>query len=498
MAYIIGIDIGTGSTKAIAIDTSGKILHATSVSYPTLNPEPDASEQAPELIWQAFMKCVVRLVEFLKKTPDGVVFSSVMHSTIPVDKDGNPLMNMITWADNRSAAIARQIWKSPSGEMIYTETGMPIHAMSPLCKILWIRQHKGELFGRVDKYISIKEYIWHKLFQVYEVDYSIASATGLFDPRKLQWSTKSTGLCGIHPRQLSNPVPVDLMRRGIEPSLATSLKISEQTPFIIGSSDGCMANIGSFALNDGVAALTIGTSGAIRIGNPRPTFNFKAMTFSYCLFDDVFISGGPINNGGIALKWYAESFLKTKLNTPQDYDALLGEISKTNPGADGVIFLPYLLGERAPIWDSDATGVFFGLRNFHSQAHLTRAVVEGISMALYGISKAMEASGLIINKIHVSGGFVHSKVWLQILADIFNKEICLIHEEDASAIGAGFLGLKSLGYIEKFNQLDTGVHASFVPNIENHKIHERVFQVYERLYDKLKDEMSSLRELRIE
>ena len=496
MTYIIGIDIGTGSTKAVAVNALGEVIHTTKASYPTLNPEPTYSEQAPELIWQAFVKCIIRTVDHLKEKPVGIVLSSAMHSLIAVDENGSPLMNMITWADNRSSSIAGRIRESSLGEMIYEQSGTPIHAMTPLCKIVWLRENREELYKRVSKFISIKEYIWHKLFGVYEADYSIASATGLFDIEKLQWNTNSLTLCGINVQQLSQPVPTDYVRKEINSTLADMLKITPHTPFIIGASDGCMANIGSFAIDPGVAALTIGTSGAIRIANTKPTFNFKAMTFNYCLFDNVFISGGPINNGGIVLKWYAESFLKVTLDTPEQYASLLNEIGKINPGADGLIFLPYLLGERAPIWNSDSSALFFGVRNFHTQAHFTRAVVEGISMALYSIAKAMEESGLKIEKIHVSGGFVHSTIWLQILADVFNKEIFLISPEDASALGAAYVGLKTLGIVKHYHDLMPVINNSITPIAKNNFIYQKIFKLYERLYTNLKDEMLMIEELR--
>ena len=453
MNYIIGIDIGTGSTKAVAVNTSGEAIYTTQVSYPTLHPEPDYCEQAPELIWQAFVKCIIRTVDSLAENPSAIVLSSAMHSVIAVDASGSPLMNMIIWADNRSASIATRIKNSPQGKLIYEQTGTPIHAMSPLSKIVWLKENMPSLFKQISRFVSIKEYIWNKLFGVYEVDYSIASATGLFRIESLSWNTDSLQLCGIQPTQLSQPVPPDHTRKMSDEKLIHSLRIEADTPFYIGSSDGCMANIGSFAIEPGTAALTIGTSGAIRVSNSRPVFNFKAMTFTYCLFKDLYICGGPINNGGVVLKWYAESFLKISLKTPEDYDTLLGEIESVPPGANGLIFLPYILGERAPIWNSDSCGVFFGVRNYHTQAHFTRAVVEGISMALYSIAKAMEETELYISRINVSGGFVHSTAWLQILADLFNKEIGLIHEEDASSMGAAFLGLKSSGFIGDYSQL---------------------------------------------
>ena len=201
MNYFIGIDIGTGSCKAVAVDISGEPLHSAQVSYPTYAPEPTYSEQAPELIWQAFVKCVLRLIDQLKEKPAGVVLSSAMHSVIPVDEKGNPLMNMITWADNRSATVAKALRASALGEKIYSETGTPIHAMTPVCKIKWLNENQSPLFKKTFKFISIKEFIWFKLFGEHEVDYSIASATGMFDISKLDWNESALTFCGINPQQ---------------------------------------------------------------------------------------------------------------------------------------------------------------------------------------------------------------------------------------------------------------------------------------------------------
>lgn len=496
MNYFIGIDIGTGSTKAVAVNLSGEPVHSTQVSYPTLTPELTYSEQAPELIWQAFIKCLLRIIDHFKEKPGGIVLSSAMHSVIPVDENGNPLMNMITWADNRSASIAKKLQASALGEKIYRESGTPIHAMTPVCKIKWLNENQYALFKKTYKFISIKEFIWHKLFGEFEVDYSIASATGLFDIEKLKWNEDSLSYCCISTHQLSQPVEVTYSRQVPHAEKAHDLKVLEDIPFIIGASDGCMANLGSFAVTPGVAALTIGTSGAIRVANTKPTLNFEAMTFNYILVKDLFISGGPINNGGVILKWYTEVFLQKTLKTAADYDAVLHEMKGIKPGAEGLIFVPYLLGERAPIWDSEASGIFFGIRNFHTQAHFTRAVVEGISMALYSIAAAMESSGLRIDQIHVSGGFVHSEEWLQILADIFDKKICLINAEDASAVGAAYLGFKTLNLINDYKDLKPIQEVTYVPDKGNHALYKKAFAIYETLYKKLRPEMEAVLDLR--
>jgi gluconokinase len=498
MEYIIGIDIGTGSTKAIAILTNGEVVCSAQVSYPTLNPKPDYSEQAPELIWQAFIKCIRRVVTQLQHHPKAIALSSAMHSVICVDENGQALMNMMTWADNRGASIAEKIKASSSGEMLYEQTGTPIHAMSPLCKIIWVRENESELFQRTHKFISIKEYIWFKLFGVFEIDHSIASATGLFDIEKLSWNVSALQRCEIEEDKLSMSVNTSHLRSDLLASVAEQLGIEKNIPFVIGGSDGCMANVGSFAISPGVAALTIGTSGAIRVMNTIPTINREAMPFNYRLDENMFITGGAINNGGIALKWYVENFLKKELKSPSDYDEVITEIETIAPGSNGLIFLPYLLGERAPLWNSEACGVFFGIDLSHTQAHFTRAVMEGVLFALYNICKTMEESGLYIKEIHVSGGFVHSEIWLQLLADIFGKKIVLIRGEDASAQGAAFLAMKTLELIEDYSTLMPTSVTTYIPNDNHHLMYsEKIFPVFRNLSKNLMLDMAVLHELKM-
>jgi gluconokinase len=486
--YLLGVDIGTGSTKAIAVDQHGTVLFATHVAYPTLQPLPGHSEQAPELIWQAFIKCI-RTTTARLGDPLAISLSSAMHSVLPVDNEGRPLCNLILWSDNRSASIAERIKNSASGEMLYEQCGTPLHAMTPLCKILWLKENAPEIFARASKFISIKEYIWFQMFGTYEIDHSIASATGMFDIEALTWNTNALLLIDIHKDQLSVPVPTSFLRK-LNDQSATQLNVSADTTIVIGSSDGCLANLGTQATRSGIAALTIGTSGAIRVTRDKPVFNFESMPFNYRLDEETFISGGPVNNGGVALKWYAENFLGTKLDTVEDYQKLLGVIPSIDAGSNDLIFLPYVLGERAPIWNSEACGVFFGMTAQHHRAHFTRAVIEGISLALYHVSRALEKNEPI-KQINVSGGFVRSTEWLQILADIFGKEICLVHSDDASAIGATYLAMKALGMIKSYDEIKMSVSSSFHPDMARHRHYASyVFPKYERLYTLLKDEMN--------
>ena len=483
--YIIGIDLGTGSAKAIAMNHRGVVIHTSQVAYPTMQPSPGYQEQAPELIWQAFLKCINRITSHLSNAPDAVCLSSAMHSVIPVDNHGQALMNMIIWADNRSASVAKQIHQSAAGQTLYERSGTPIHAMTPLCKILWLHQNEHDIFAKTTKFISMKEYVWHRLFQVYEVDYSIASATGLMNIETLQWNEDSLNMAQISSRQLSALVNTNYHRRCADPSLCRQLGVTTETKFLIGASDGCLANVGSFATGDGNMALTIGTSGAVRVTRKKPMLNFKAMTFNYLLDESTYICGGPINNGGVALKWYAEKLLQKPLTSAFDYSLLFEALKTTRAGADGLIFLPYVLGERAPIWNSHASGVFFGIRNHHQQSHFTRAVIEGISTSLYDITYNMIEAGLDVTQIHVSGGFVQSEEWLQLLADLFGRKICLINTADASAIGAAFLAMKDLAIISDYQDLMPKEIKEFLPDTRNMQAYRELFLKYRKVYDGL-------------
>src|ERR1700744_3482116 len=207
MDYVLGIDIGTGSVKAVAVDMQCRAFGASQRLDPFSSPKPGYHEQDPEQIWLGFKETIKEIITKTGAAPAAISLSSAMHSLIPVDADCTPLAPMITWADNRSAAIAEQLRATVEGMATYKATGTPLHAMSPLCKIIWIRENDPALFKKTSHFISIKEYIWHKLFGVFELDQSGASCTGLFDILKLQWHKGALEMAGINAGQLSAIVP---------------------------------------------------------------------------------------------------------------------------------------------------------------------------------------------------------------------------------------------------------------------------------------------------
>lgn len=487
--YIIGTDIGTGSTKAIAMDSKGTIIADSQIYYSSQNPHPGYAEQDPEIIWRAFKNCIEKIIDTVKYPPVSISFSSAMHGLIAVNQQDKPITNLITWADTRSEKIAEGIRKSKEAKSIYKATGTPIHSMTPLCKIIWLRKNKPSVFKQTFKFISIKEFIWFRLFGVYEIDHSIASATGLFNIKSLKWNKASLELCQINAAQLSKPVPTDFIRKNANPSILSSLSLSKETSFCIGASDGCLANLGSYAIDKGTAALTIGTSGAVRIASPKPVYNYEEMTFNYLLDHKTFICGGPVNNGGNVVQWLFEAFLNIATPTEKDYENLFQQIDSIPAGSKGLIFLPYLYGERAPVWDGRASGVFFGIKPFHTQAYFLRATLEGICYSMNQVLQIVESSTSKIENLIVGGGFIHSKTWMKILADITGKKLSVTETQDSSAVGAALLNMKAMKMIKNYTSLKPAVMQIVKPDLKNHSVYEKYYSVFKKLYEPLKELM---------
>jgi len=493
--YIIGVDIGTGSTKVVAINYSGEVMAASQFYYPVLTGLPGYIEQDAEFIWQSFVNSIKEIKSKLLSSPSVISLSCCFHSLMAVDSSHKSLTNLITWADTRSEKIADEIRRSPEAENIYRATGTPIHSMSPLCKIIWLKRNAPEIFSNAFKFISIKEFIWYKLFSEYQVDYSIASGTGLFNIEKLAWNDTSLEMCSIVADRLSQIVSTQCVRKDLNSSSAFLLDISTDTSFCIGASDGCLANVGSYAIERGIAAITIGTSGAVRISNPSPVFNFPAMTFNYVLDDDNFICGGAVNNGGNVLKWLFKSFLNITNPAGNDYYKLFKEVESVKAGTDGLLFLPYLNGERAPVWDERSCGVFFGIKDHHSNAHFLRAVLEGVCYSLNNILQIIESSTSPVIQINASGGFIHSKIWMQILADVTGKRIYLIQTEDASAIGAAIFCMKAMNIIKNYSSLQPGSSVIIEPDTNNHETYKKYDPVFKTIYSSLKESMHQLHDI---
>lgn len=495
---IIGLDIGTSSAKAIAFDHTGTIITQSSVTYPILSPQTGYYEQDPLQIYEACVRSVSEVMDALKNCKqehrlEGIAMSSAMHGLIAMDEKGNHLTNCMIWADTRSQDIADKLRGTSTGHNLFRQTGTPIHPMSPLCKVIWMNKHMPNIFKKTHKFIGIKEYLFFRLFRTYIVDYSIASATGLFDIHKLHWSELALSEIGITEKQLSTLVSVDHVINLEDGAMAQQWKIPLGTPFVIGASDGCLANLGVGATEPGIASLTAGTSAAIRVVTDRSNTDLKERVFSYILRPGEFVVGGAINNAGVVRNWFKDQFM-SELSEPSlyaDSPALFDdEVRSVAPGSDGLIFLPYLTGERAPYWDAKAKGVYFGIQLQHRRAHFARAMMEGMLFALYNVGIALEETTQPIGTIYASGGLARSVLWVQMLADVFNKPVFVKENVESSAWGAAIIGMEALGIpVACLPPHTADRHATqYLPDENTHRVYMKNFRKFERLYLKLKEE----------
>ncbi|NEP18462.1 MAG: gluconokinase, partial [Leptolyngbya sp. SIO4C1] len=456
--YVIGVDIGTTSTKSVLFDHSGQVVHKCSIAYPLYSPTPATAEQEPNEIFSAVINTVRQVTN--QVDPASVTclsFSAAMHSLILIDETNQPISRSMTWADNRSAKWTSQL--SASSHAIYCRTGTPIHPMSPLVKLVWLRHEQPELFERAAYFISIKEYVFYQLFEQYMVDHSIASATGLFNLEALDWDDEALSLAGIEATQLSKLVPTTHIMQGMQAACAKAMGLPAAMPVVIGANDGVLANIGVGAIAPGVVTVTVGTSGAIRAIFDQPRTDPNGVLFCYALTPDHWAIGGAINNGGMALRWVRDQLADAEIDTAkllgQDpYDMLTAIANTIKPGADGLIFHPYLAGERSPLWDANARASFIGLGMHHNKAHMIRAVLEGVVYNLYLVLETLQETIGKANSIRAAGGFARSEIWRQMLADIFNREVMVPESYESSCFGAAILGLYAL---EEISDLSTAV-----------------------------------------
>ncbi|CAN5527150.1 gluconokinase [soil metagenome] len=484
MDYFIGIDIGTTSTKAVAFSSTGAVLAKQSCGYAIQHPQENQSEQNPQEILDAVIYCLAGVATQLPDdVPVLISFSAAMHSLILMDGDDQPLTNCIIWADNRAGELAVALKQTPQGEKYYHSTGVPIHAMSPFCKMAWFKKNEPMLFGQCAQFIGIKEFVFHRLFGKYIVDTAIASATGLLDSVTLQWEENILTDLGIEKSHLSNIVACthfEYLPAQSELNSAEKLKAFKQTAFIIGSSDGALANLGSGATAKGSMAVTIGTSSAARVVTDQPITDKNMRTFCYHLNGEQYIIGGASSNGAIVIQWLKEKLLKDTTA----YNEFINLATSVAPGSDELLLLPYILGERAPLWNPDAKGVYFGLDIKHTTAHLVRAALESVVYNVYSIGKIlMEKS--TVTTIYANGGFSESPLWVQMLADIFNLPVHVIAVEECSALGAVMIGMQALK-LPYTMEIATG--KIYQPDETNHEIYQRQCAKIARLYELVKGE----------
>lgn len=478
--FVVGLDLGTTNVKALLFSLTGQVIAEKEERVETIFLEGEGAEQDAREVETKALNCLRGIIQESKKRSGKIVaigLSCAMHSLIFVEERLEPLGNMLLWSDGRAAEKAEELLQDV-GREIYSRTGTPIHPMNPFVKLCWLQKQKPALLNNAAFIMTMKDYLVSRWFGNRYIDYSMAASMGLFNLNTYDWDEEALAFVNIKREKLSTPVPPHFVLPELRREIATEIGLERNIPFVIGAADGQLANLGSGAIAETDVAISVGTSGAVRKFINGTALDDKMRTFCYPFTKETTIIGGPTNNGGIVLQW-----LKEILGIAEDFAAFLEMANQVPPGSEGVLFLPYINGERAPLWKQVAKGTFFGLNVSHQKEHLIRAALEGISFNLYQIAQTLPAGNTGEETILVSGGFARSRVWLQILADIFGKRIALPTTPQSSAWGAAWCALVGIGKVADFHEIKKHIVISDViePDRERHETYKERYALYEKL-----------------
>jgi gluconokinase len=353
---------------------------------------------------------------------------------------------VITWADTRAATEAERL-RSEHPDL-HDRTGTPLHPMAPVAKLVWFREREPKTFAAAALWGGLKELVVQRLTGTWALDHSCASGTGLMSLERLDWDRQALDVSGVGADRLGGLVPTTHVFE-LSADAAETTGLPAGTPVVAGGGDGPLANLGVGAVRPGVAACSIGTSGALRLVVERPAVDPRRRVFCYALTPGRWVVGGAINNGGMVLQWAGEA-LAPDLGE-HAAEELVALAAEAPAGSDGLIMLPYLLSERAPHWSPLPRGAYVGLTRHHRREHLVRAAMEGVCQQLALVLESMRDAGSEVREVRATGGFARSALWRQMLADALGMPVGFPAGHEGSAFGAALLGMLALDLVESID-----------------------------------------------
>ena len=439
MAYLLGIDVSTTATKALLIDERGDVVAVAATEYDFETPHPLWSEQDPALWWHGAVQSIRRVMADAGVTPGavaGVGLTGQMHGLVLVDADGAVLRPAILWNDQRTGAQCDEIRRRVGKATLIQRTGNDALTGLTAPKILWVREHEPEVYARIRQVLLPKEYVRYKLTGAFAADKADSAGTLLLDLRSRDWSLEILAALEIPPQWLPPTHEGPAITGRVSAAAAELTGLLAGTPVMAGGGDQSAQAVGVGAVREGIVALTLGTSGVVFASTNTPFCEPEGRLQAFCHAVPARwnLMGVMLSAAG-SLRWYRDT-----LAPGANYDDLLAPAAGVAAGSEGLLFLPYLTGERAPYPDPLARGAFVGLTVRHGRAHLTRAVLEGVAFGLRDSFELMKGVGLPeISQVRVSGGGARSALWRQILADVLASELVTVNTTEGAAYGAALL-----------------------------------------------------------
>lgn len=494
---ILSHDVGTTGNKATLYSEKGELLASSTYGYQTRYPKASWAEQDPLDWWRGVCESTKRLLEIARISPGDVAcmsFSGQMMGCLPVDKNGNHLRSSIIWADNRAVDEARAFKRAISTDKVYRITGTPITANYPAAKIMWVRNNQPEIYKKTYKFLQAKDYVAYRLTGKFATDYSDASTTNLLDIVRKVWCPEILGATGIEVEKLPDPCPSTTVIGKISQEAARQAGLLSGSPVVIGGGDGSCATVGAGVVKQGLSYMYLGSSSWVASATKEPLFDQKARTFIICHLDsELYTPIGTMQTAGGSYEWLKDAVCLTETQAAKRvgvsaYQIMDLKAETARPGADNLIFLPYLMGERSPYWNPRAKGAFIGLNKTHKREHLIRSVLEGVAYNLRAIMEALQEEGVRIDEVRLIGGGAKSWVLRQILADVCDKPLLRpLLLEEATSLGAAIAGGVGIGMFQDFSVAEKLVRitATNYPRPETRERYENLYLIFKDAYHAL-------------
>jgi xylulokinase len=506
MGALLGIDLGTSSVRASLMTPEGDVLGIGAQEYPISTPRPGWAEQDPGTWWTATCAAISQALHTGRVRPQDVTavgLSGQMHGLVLLDPTGAPVRPAIIWPDTRSTEECAEIEERIGKDRLYRITGIPTATGFFGVSLLWVQRREPAVYARAARAVLPKDYVRFRLTGEYATDPTDGSGTLLFDVRKRSWSAEIADALHLE-RDLLPPVLESSVCAGsILEAASRDTGLPRGTPVAVGGADQVMGAIGSGIVEEGVVACTIGTGGQVFTTVREPVVDPGKRLHTFChAMPDAWLLMGAMLAAGLSLRWFRDTLGEAEVQEGKrsgvdPYALLVAEAEKAEPGSGGVIFLPYLGGERTPHMDPHARGCLIGLSLSHTRAHLIRAILEGVSFGMKESLSILRELGMPLGTVICLGGGARSRLWRQIQADVYGVPVVKLSSEEHSSFGAGLVAGVASGVYRDIREAARGKvrTAEVVPPVEEHRaMYERQYTIYRALYPALRETFKALKE----
>lgn len=485
MAIILGIDLGTQSVKAVVIDTERGIIATAGKDYKVLVPQVDYAEEDAEDWWRASKEVLRQLKQDARKEYDAIESIGItgqMHGLVALDKGGRPNMPSIIWVDQRSKRQVEEIYEKVGAEAIAAHIHNRIFTGFALPSLLWVKEKRPEIYRKIDRICNAKDYIRMKLTGELACEVTDASSTTMFDLPARNWYFEMLDQLDIDGGILP-PCHESVDIAGcVTQSAAEETGLRKGIPVIYGAGDQSGLIMGNGVYREGLLVANIGTGGTMATYSGNDVYDRKLRTHTFCnATEKSYTVFGAVLGGGISLRWLRDNILEAP-----NYEKMTVCAAEIGAGSEGVLFLPYLGGERTPHMNPDASGLFFGLKLKHDLRHMIRAVMEGVVYALKDSLMVLEETGIQTERIIASGGGARSGLWLQMQADIFGKEVVSTRAQEQAALGIGIIAGIGTGIFQDAKEgcdcLVAYDNRHYYPDKKNAGIYDEGYETFRELY----------------